>query len=160
MQRRILVVDDQGPVLDTLGAMLTNAGYRFYGVLSGSQALSAARLTAYDAALIDIHMPLMDGFETALRLREFTERRGRPMRMWHITGMDNPTYPERSARCGMMGLILKPFNSAHLCAVLEAGFASPIPAVSAELSSPPGSSPELKRETKSAPRPRDIRESF
>jgi CheY-like chemotaxis protein len=131
VQRRILVVDDQAPVLETLGAMLTNSGYRVYGVLSGAQALSAARLTAYDAALIDIHMPMMDGFETALRLREQTERRGRTIRMWHITGMDNPTYEDRSARCGMMGLLLKPFNSAQLCKALEAGFASPIPAVAA-----------------------------
>jgi CheY-like chemotaxis protein len=129
VQRRILVVDDQAPVLETLGAMLTNSGYRVYGVLSGAQALSAARLTAYDAALIDIHMPMMDGFETALRLREQTEQRGRPMRMWHITGMDNPAYEDRSARCGMMGLLLKPFNSAQLCKVLEAGFASPIPVI-------------------------------
>jgi CheY-like chemotaxis protein len=160
LKQRILVVDDQGPVLETLGAMLTNAGYRFYGVLSGAQALSAARLTVYDAALIDIHMPVMDGFETALRLREFAERRGRAMRMWHITGMDNPTYPERSARCGMMGLLLKPFNSADLCAALESGFSSPIPPLPADVSPSPGSSTELKRETKSAPQPRDIDEKI
>jgi CheY-like chemotaxis protein len=159
VSRRILVVDDQRAVLETLGEMLTDAGYRVYGVLSGAQALSAARLTAYDAALIDIHMPVMDGFETALRLRELTERRGRVMRMWHITGMDDPTYPARSARCGMMGLLLKPFNSVHLCGAMEAGFASPIPPVAPDVS-PLGPVIESKRETKSAPRPRDIEDGI
>jgi CheY-like chemotaxis protein len=123
IQRKVLVVDDQHPVLETLGSMLTSAGYRVTCTSTGEGALAAARLSSYDAALIDIHMPLMDGYETALRLREQTERRGKKIQIWHITGMNSSTVESRSAQCGVMGLILKPFNLAYLCKVLEAGFA-------------------------------------
>jgi CheY-like chemotaxis protein len=127
VQRKLLVVDDQRPVLETLGALLTSAGYRVVCVPSGAGALAAARLASFDAALIDIFMPEMDGFETAIRLREQCDKRGRTIRTWHITGMNSPAVESRSAQCGMMGLILKPFDLADLCKVLEAGFTAPVP---------------------------------
>ena len=136
VQLKVLIVDDQRPVLETLGAMLTRAGYRAVGVPSGAQALAAARLTAYDAALIDVFMPEMDGFETALRLRQQIEKRGRTIRMWHMTGMNNPEVESRSARCGMMGLLLKPFDFTHLSKVLEDGFATPVPNVDEDYPAP------------------------
>ncbi|HTO02051.1 MAG TPA: response regulator, partial [Opitutus sp.] len=92
-----------------------------------------ARLTAFDGALIDIYMPEMDGFETAIRLREQNARRHRTTRIWHITGMHSFAVERRSGECGVMGLILKPFSLTHLCQVLEAGFTAPLPAVKAEI---------------------------
>lgn len=108
--------------------MLTSAGYKVTCVPSGAGALAAARLSSFDAALIDIYMPLMDGFQTALRLREQTEKRGRTIRMWHMTGMTSPAVEQRSAECGVMGLLLKPFNLTDLCTTLEVGLKAPIPA--------------------------------
>lgn len=127
VERKVLVVDDQHPVLDTLGAMLRSAGYRVSCVSSGDGALAAARLTEFDAALIDVFMPMMDGFETALRLQEQAARKRQTMRMWHMTGMNSPAVEKRSARCGMMGLLVKPFGLADLCIALEAGFEGPVP---------------------------------
>lgn len=132
-QRKVLVVDDQRAVLETLGALLTSAGYRVVAVPSGSGALAAARLSGFDAALIDVFMPEMDGFETALRLREQGARRGRKIRMWHITGLNSPEVEKRSAQCGMMGLILKPFSLVDLCKRLETGFTEPVPEVAPEI---------------------------
>jgi len=125
--KKLLVVDDARPVLETLGAMLGRAGYRVSCVPSGSAALAAARLSSFDGALIDVFMPDMDGFETAIRLREQCDRRGQTIRMWHITGMNSPAVESRSAQCGMMGLILKPFKLAELCQVIEAGLVAPVP---------------------------------
>jgi CheY-like chemotaxis protein len=146
-QKKVLVVDDQRPVLDTLGAMLTAAGYRAVCVSSGQVALSTARLTAFDAALIDIYMPEMDGFETAQRLREQVERRGRTIRIWHITGMNSPAVEKRSAASGVMGLLLKPFSLVHLCKVVEEGLAAPVPPLPAPLG--PTRSPFAKAESDS-----------
>jgi DNA-binding response OmpR family regulator len=134
-QRKVLVVDDEHLVLETLGAMLTTAGYRVTCVPTGAGALAAARLAVYDAALIDVFMPEMDGFETALRLREQSERRGRPIRMWHITGRNSPEVEKRSAQCGMMGLIAKPFSLAQLCARIEAGLSMPAPVIAPDATS-------------------------
>ena len=151
-QKRVLVVDDQRPVLETLGAMLTSAGYRAVCVPSGKVALSSARLRAFDAALIDIYMPEMDGFETAQRLREQCDRRGQTIRIWHVTGMNSPEVEKRSAQSGVMGLILKPFYLADLCRVLEEGFATAVPPAPANLSpfSPPPSTRAQKNAAGSA----------
>ena len=138
VRRKLLVVDDQGPVLETLGSMLTSAGYKVTCVPSGAGALAAARLSSFDAALVDIYMPLMDGFQTALRLREQTEKRGRTIHIWHMTGMSSPAVEERSAQCGVMGLLLKPFNLADLCRTLEAGFTAAIPPAAANVLPTPG----------------------
>ncbi len=133
VQRKVLIVDDQHLVLETLGTMLTRAGYRVVCVPTGAGALAAARLASFDAALIDIYMPEMDGFETAIRQREQNGRRGRTTRIWHMTGVSSPAVERRSAQCGVMGLFLKPFNLAHMCKVLEAGFSAPVPAMEAEI---------------------------
>lgn len=137
VQRKILVVDDARPVLETLGSMLKTSGYRVTCVPSGVGALAAARLTAFDGALIDVFMPEMDGFETAIRLREQSNKRGREIRMWHITGMNSPAVEAKSAQCGMMGLILKPFSLADLCQLLETGFTEAIPPPGTYVPPPP-----------------------
>jgi CheY-like chemotaxis protein len=129
VQRKLLVVDDQRLVLDTLASMLTTAGYRVVCVPSGEGALAAARLTSFDAALVDIYMPVMDGFQTAVQLRQQSARRGRSLRIWHMTGMSSPAVEIRSAECGVMGLVLKPFDLTELCKMLEEGFSVPIPAL-------------------------------
>ena len=149
-QRKILVVDDQRAVLETLGAMLTSAGYRVVCVPSGAGALAAARLTAFDGALIDVFMPELDGFETALRLREQSARRGRTIRMWHITGLNSPAVESRSAQCGMMGLILKPFSLVDLCKRLEEGLTAPVPPVAPEIAATRSPFPEKEHAVKSA----------
>ena len=135
--RKLLVVDDARPVLETLGSMLTSTGYKVVCVPSGVGALAAARLSAFDGALIDVYMPEMDGFETALRLREQCEKRGRTIRLWHMTGMDSSGLAVRSGECGTMGLLLKPFNLAELRRTLEAGFDLPIPPATASLPNSP-----------------------
>lgn len=132
VKRKLLVIDDQRAILETLDAMLTNAGYRVSCLPSGAAALSAARLTIFDAALIDINMPIMDGFETAFRLREQSEQRGQTIRMWHMTGVGGPEIESRSAQSGVMGLLLKPFSVADLCRVLEEGFTAPVPPLSGD----------------------------
>jgi CheY-like chemotaxis protein len=141
VQRKILVVDDARPVLETLGSMLKMSGYRVTCVPSGVGALAAARLTSFDAALIDVFMPEMDGFETAIRLREQSDMRRRELRMWHITGMNSPAVEARSAQCGMMGLILKPFILADLCRLLETGFTMPMPPRGSYIPPPPAPKP-------------------
>jgi CheY-like chemotaxis protein len=147
-QRKVLIVDDERAVLETLSAMLTAAGYRVACVPSGDGALASARLGKFDAALVDIFMPGMDGFETALRLRAQSAQRGRPLRIWHMTGMNTPEIEARSARSGVMGLLAKPFNFTALCEVLEAGFSAPLPTAPIE----PVSTPTLPKPGKPATR--------
>jgi two-component system response regulator HydG len=67
---RILIVDDELEVCDSLGKWLTGQGYRAQSTGSAPAALEALQQAAFDIALLDIKMAGMDCFELQARLRE------------------------------------------------------------------------------------------
>src|SRR5689334_10804797 len=67
---RILVVDDELVVRDSLGKWFTSEGYQARPMGSAREALEAIQNDEFDLALIDIKMPGMDGMELQSRLRE------------------------------------------------------------------------------------------
>ena len=125
--RTIMVVDDQRAVRETLKFVLTRAGYRVIDAESAQSAIILAASEAIDAALIDVHMPRMNGFEACDRLRVQAEQGGRSIRMWLMTGAADKDVERRAIECGTLGLLRKPFALSNLYETLERGFASPIP---------------------------------
>ncbi len=69
---QILIVDDTQSELLELKAILDNMGLKIVAVDSGSKALSCLLFQDFVAVLLDVDMPLMDGFETATLLRKQT----------------------------------------------------------------------------------------
>src|SRR3954471_1352136 len=67
---RILVVDDELVVRDSLGKWFTSEGYTARPASGAREALEIIQQAAFDIALIDIKMPGMDGMELQARLRE------------------------------------------------------------------------------------------
>src|SRR5437588_2429604 len=67
---KILIVDDELVVRDSLGKWFTSEGYAAHPVASAREALAAIQNKEFDIALIDIKMPGMDGIELQARLRE------------------------------------------------------------------------------------------
>ena len=65
----ILVVEDTEPLRMILELALAGAGYEVIGAASGAEALRWGADRRFDAALLDINLPDMDGFELAARLR-------------------------------------------------------------------------------------------
>jgi len=65
----ILVVDDMPDNLRLLSRMLTDHGYQVRPVLNGAQALVAAQTQPPDLILLDIMMPMMNGFEVCEQLK-------------------------------------------------------------------------------------------
>jgi len=66
----ILIVDDDGDLLDTLAQTLKKKGYQVIAAGSGEEAIEKTREKACPIAFVDIKLPLMDGLETYLRLKE------------------------------------------------------------------------------------------
>jgi PAS domain S-box-containing protein len=66
----ILVVDDDSRLCDSLAALLRVVGYDVVNVYSGFEALAAAELRVFDAAVIDIELPDVDGTEVLKGLLE------------------------------------------------------------------------------------------
>ena len=69
MAEMILIVDDEAGVRELLGYALRIAGFETSTASDGMSALTAIRNKKPDLLIIDINMPLMDGFELVERLR-------------------------------------------------------------------------------------------
>lgn len=67
---RVLVVDDEPGVRHTLSAILADEGYAVFAVGSGEEGIEAVRDAPYDAVLLDVWLPGIDGLETLRRLKD------------------------------------------------------------------------------------------
>ncbi len=67
---RVLVVDDERLVADTLALILKQHGFDVRAVYSGAEAIDIAKQFRPDLLLIDVLMPEMDGIELAMRVRQ------------------------------------------------------------------------------------------
>src|SRR3979490_381420 len=72
-QPRILVIDDEAPIRDSLKMMLECEGYEFRGAATGQEGLALVEREAPDMVLLDVKMPGMDGLEVLERLRNMNE---------------------------------------------------------------------------------------
>jgi len=105
---RVLIADDD-PIsslflLETLG----QAGFQTVAVGDGAAALTAARAQPFDVALLDVDMPLLDGYEVCRALRRSSELQHLPIVM--ITGHDDPDSIARAYADGATDFISKPIN--------------------------------------------------
>jgi two-component system alkaline phosphatase synthesis response regulator PhoP len=66
----ILVVDDEPGVLSTLAMVLERAGYSVLTANKGQEAIDRVAGVAVDLALVDLHMPEMDGVAVAHEIRK------------------------------------------------------------------------------------------
>jgi CheY-like chemotaxis protein len=117
--RRVLVVDDNADAAIALAELLTMLGYEVQVAYDGPQALTAAPRFRPDVALIDIGLPVMDGYALAERLRQSWSG-GKPVRMVAVTGYGLERDRERSARTGFTDHLVKPIELAVLDRLLKA----------------------------------------
>ena len=105
---RILCVDDDISMLNTIEDILMNAGYAVSLAKSGSQALDLIkRGIEYQLVLLDVDMPDMDGYETFKRLRELDAAMEIPIIF--LTGLDSPDFEIKGWEYGAADYITKPF---------------------------------------------------
>jgi two-component system, cell cycle response regulator DivK len=69
MRKRILVVEDQEDNRRILRDLLTNAGYEIIEAENGEEALAVAARERPDLILMDIQLPLLDGYEVTRRIK-------------------------------------------------------------------------------------------
>src|SRR5437899_12781272 len=72
-QPRILVIDDEAPIRDSLKMMLEYEGYEFLAAATGQEGLALVEREAPDLVLLDVKMPGMEGLEVLERLRNRNE---------------------------------------------------------------------------------------
>jgi len=117
---RILAVDDMPSNLLALEAVLAGLGHEIVTADSGQAALRALLYEeAFAVILLDVQMPDMDGYETALRIKRRALTRNIPIIF--LTAMDHdPAYELRGYTAGAVDYLVKPFDPWILRAKVEA----------------------------------------
>jgi signal transduction histidine kinase len=120
-QKRVLVVDDNEDAAVMLQHALGSLGYQVEVALDGPSALSVCQSFSPDVALLDIGLPVMDGYELAERLRELLVASGRVphLRLLAVTGYGQETDRSRSAGAGFNEHLVKPIDLGRLARSLE-----------------------------------------
>jgi PAS domain S-box-containing protein len=106
--QRILLVDDNTDAADVLAEVLRGAGHEVAVAYDGPQALGVARTFEPDTALLDIGLPVLDGYELAGRLRELLA--GRPLRLVAVTGYGQDNDKRKSRDAGFDAHLVKPID--------------------------------------------------
>ena len=105
-----------------LAAMLEQLGCRVDIVDDGEAACDAAAHTHYDMVFMDCHMPVMDGFEAARRIRDDEARTdGTHTPIVALTALALAGDRERCLSSGMDDYMTKPVRAAQLAAAVHAG---------------------------------------
>jgi len=105
---RILVVDDEAPMRESLKDWLTEDGYEVGLAAGGEQAIAMVRERDWDVILLDLKMPGMDGLETLRRLKG--EDLGTDAQVIIMTAYGTIDTAVQAMKEGAFDYLLKPFD--------------------------------------------------
>ena len=109
---RVLVVDDNKDIADSVAALLRLLGHTVLPTYSGATALALAEDFKPDVAILDIMMPEMDGFEVARQLRE--HREFKDLKIVALTALDEAVVQRKEGFPGFAAHLLKPTSAQDL----------------------------------------------
>ncbi len=107
-KRDILIVDDEKNNRSLIQSLLHAQGYQTRQAVNGVEALDMVGLEKPDLILLDIMMPVMDGFQTAEKLKENPDTRPIPVIM--VTALEDRKSCLRGLKCGVEEFITKPVD--------------------------------------------------
>ncbi len=116
-RRRILLVDDNEDAAELLSMLLVDAGHTVEIAHDAATALSLAPQLAPDVALLDISLPVMDGYELGSELRR---RLGaQSPALVALTGYGQDKDRQRTAEAGFAAHLVKPIDPEYLLSLIE-----------------------------------------
>ena len=118
--KKILVVDDNETNLMLVRNVLQRAGYHFDEAVNGQEAVRATEKSRYDLILMDLQMPVMNGFEATCEIRVFEKRANLPRTpIVALTAHALKGFREKCFQNEMDDYITKPVRKRELVAKIE-----------------------------------------
>ena len=114
MSKTILVVEDQEDNRQILRDLLGSAGFRMVEAHDGEQALTVARSQRPDLILMDIQLPILDGYETTRAIKRDSELKHIPIIA--VTSYALSGDEQRAREAGCDAYVAKPYSTRHLLA--------------------------------------------
>ena len=114
MTKKILVADDEPNILISLEFLLKREGYDVVIATNGAEALARVRAEQPDMAILDVMMPLRNGFEVCQDLRQDPEFKD--LRIMMLTAKGRDTEVSKGLGLGADVYMTKPFSTRELIA--------------------------------------------
>lgn len=114
---RILVVDDEPNIVQTLKDRLEMNEYTVFTACNGQEGLNVAKEQSPDLILLDVIMPIMDGHETLENLRK--QEWGKGISVIMLTARSQAQDIARAKACQIEDYIIKPFDLSELLEKIE-----------------------------------------
>ncbi len=108
MGKTVLVIEDNEQNMYLVNFILEHNGYTVLQAHNGSDGISIAFATHPDLILLDIQLPVMDGYTVARKIRQIESLKATPIIA--VTSYAMPGDRERSIEAGCTGYIEKPIN--------------------------------------------------
>ena len=123
---RILLVEDDKANQTLLAAALSRRGFAMFTAANGEAALRLASHDSFDAVLMDLQMPGLDGFETVRRMRAL-QGHAATVPIIALTALQGARLRQRCEEAGFSSLMEKPVNLDRLTAALDRMIGGPVP---------------------------------
>jgi CheY-like chemotaxis protein len=117
VKRRILLADDNSDALESLATLLELGGHEVVTASNGALALECAERHRPEVVLLDIGMPMLDGYEVARRIR--VQPWGQKITLVALTGWGQDSDRRRSREAGFDSHLVKPLDMDKLTELLE-----------------------------------------
>lgn len=115
VSKRVLLVDDEVALTDRLSRLLENRGYEVKAVDNGNDALRALGGAPFDAVVLDLKMPGMDGITTLEEIGQL----GLFTQTIFLTGHGTSETAAKAKEMGALDFLTKPFDLNVLVASIE-----------------------------------------
>jgi two-component system cell cycle response regulator DivK len=122
MNALVLIADDSPEILDSHGEILRQAGYRVCTACNGEEAIGTAIRRRPDVIIMDLDMPILDGWEATRRIRADLRTHHIPVIAYTSYGLRR--YVDRSFEAGCSAFIDKPCEGRVLVAEIERALAT------------------------------------
>ena len=114
--KRVLIAEDEPSIVLSLEFLFGEAGYEVFSAANGADALTLARERKPDLLVLDVMLPVVDGFEVCRTLRADAELAG--MRILMLTARGREREAARGLALGANAYMTKPFGTRDLIKVV------------------------------------------
>jgi two-component system, cell cycle response regulator DivK len=117
MTKRILVVEDQEDLRAILRDLLTASGYTIIEAIDGSEGIAKARSARPDLILMDIQLPVLDGYDATRQIKALPGLAATPIIAVSSFGMKGDEEKARASGCD--GYVTKPYIPVQLLSIIR-----------------------------------------
>jgi len=118
MPLKVLIVDDDVSNCLLINAILSAAGYQTVVARNGAEAVAIFEKDPQDIVLMDVMMPVMDGYDATIKIKKLAA--GRIVPVIFLTAVDDEQGLSRCIECGGDDFLSKPYNHILLKAKVDA----------------------------------------